>query len=191
LLIQTKGIIERRRMLAFLALSLLLHGLFVFLALGNRRLPHAVAEATSLDVQMPRAVHPSAIPMVHERNEVAHAGSASPSIFAHRQAPEAGDQPVETVGTSESRHSTVDLNAVFASARSLGREAKGSRVPGRPATPGTTVESAIAKAFGSGDIVETRGADGEWVYQTGDLRCVSPVRVPVFMQGVTLMPLCR
>jgi hypothetical protein len=181
-------------MVAFLALSLLLHALFLALLLrlasGNCRFALPTGEVTSLVVQLMSGTKPSASLPLNKPNAVSHAVSGSSSVIDHRQSTDAEDTAMDTLSSPEMQGPSINLDAAFASARSIGKEAKASSNPGRPPTPKTSIESAIAKAFVSGNIVETRGADGEWVYQNGKLRCVSPVRIGVYMQGVTLMPLC-
>jgi hypothetical protein len=82
---------------------------------------------------------------------------------------------------------TVDLGAVFASARAYGRE------PPQGSTPRMTltVESAVARAVRPDELIETRGAAGEYVLRQGRSRCVTPLHVPHFLEGKTMLTQCE
>lgn len=85
---------------------------------------------------------------------------------------------------------TIDLDAALATARRQAREA-----PPRPSleTPRLpiTVESAIAQATQHDEPVETRGANGEHVVKTRNMRCVTPIYVPHFLEGKTMLTQCE
>ncbi len=84
----------------------------------------------------------------------------------------------------------VDLEAAFATARTYGHEPVRRRSLDAPQPP-LTVESAIARATAPDVVIETRGANGEYVTKTRHSRCVTPTVVPHYMQGMTMPTLCE
>lgn len=104
--------------------------------------------------------------------------------------PQAGLESVAEAGEiaapEASAVTTIDLGATFASARAYGRE---------PPQGGTqrmtlTVESAIARAARQDEVIETHGAAGEYVLRQGRSRCVTPLQVPHFLEGKTMLTQC-
>lgn len=85
----------------------------------------------------------------------------------------------------------IDLDAARATARAQARETRPTtRELPESIRPRTTVETAIARAMEPDRRVESRGSAGELVTETRDLRCVTPLIVPHYMQGMTLPAQC-
>lgn len=85
---------------------------------------------------------------------------------------------------------TVDAQAAFAAARAIALEARSERRPGAT-TPPVSVETAVARATRPDVVVESRGANGEWVTQDRHVRCVARIQRKWFEEGVPMLPLCE
>jgi hypothetical protein len=85
---------------------------------------------------------------------------------------------------------TVDVAAVLASARAIAREPRRGTTLA-PTEPPLTVEAAIIKATRPDVVVESRGADGEWVTQDRKSRCVARIQRKWFEEGVPMLTLCE
>lgn len=95
--------------------------------------------------------------------------------------------------SAERPHPAVDVGQALATARAAAREwraAPGAMVPMPPPALPITVETAIARAARSDVVVESRGAAGEWVTRRGDRRCVTPVQVPFYLAGKSMLTQC-
>ncbi len=95
--------------------------------------------------------------------------------------------------SAERPHPTVDVGQALATVRAAAREwraAPGAMVPMTPPALPTTVETAIARAARSDAVVETRGAAGEWVTRRGNSRCITPLQVPFYLAGKSLLTQC-
>lgn len=78
-------------------------------------------------------------------------------------------------------------------ARSFARETVADGAHRKPLQPAvaTAMESAVAVALKSVEIVERRETGG-WVVRYGKQRCiVAPKDIPYFMQGMAVMPQCE
>lgn len=84
----------------------------------------------------------------------------------------------------------IDLDAALLIARSTAKNTEPKNLIELQTKRGLTVESAVARALAPNVFAETRGASNEWVYRDGKTTCIIPTQVPVFLQGVTTVPLC-
>lgn len=166
-----------RRLVGFLAVSAVLH-LIALLLSGMS--PPADRDATG----------PLAVRLLPSRLEK--------SVVVGRQAKRgiaAAAQPKTTIVGSEAADPepakpAIDLDAAFATARSQGRETQPRATLDAP-RPQLTVEAAVARAMRPDVLVETRGAAGEYVTINGKTRCVTPLQVPHFLEGKTMLTQCE
>lgn len=91
---------------------------------------------------------------------------------------------------AESPSPQIDLAAAKAVARAFAREPVPQNPIDKPRTP-ITLETAIAKATMPDADIETRGAAGEHVVHNRKTRCVTPILVPWYMEGVTMPTQCE
>lgn len=169
-----------RRLVAFLALSLALHAVWLALPLRKTvRGDAAMPPVLSVQLAPPAAPKP-AVESGHlvRGNATSNAAHPSPSAEARGVAEPAPPAPSPT----------IDLEAAFASARSLGREAPAARA--HP-PPQVTIEAAIARATQPEEVIETRGAHGEYVTRGRHSRCVTPLVVPQYLEGKTMLTQCE
>jgi hypothetical protein len=85
---------------------------------------------------------------------------------------------------------TVDVAAAMATARAIAKEPLPRTTLGPTRTP-ITVETAIARATQPDVVVESRGANGEWVTQDRKSRCVGRIQRKWFEEGVPMLTLCE
>lgn len=185
---------ENLRLIGFLALSVLLHLAWLAWPLDPHR-PSALRN-TPLVAHLP-ALLQSATPVVSPSKQPekpatdtitrphvpgAPASATLPPLRAPGL-PEAVPPPVVP---------TIDLDAARASARAYAREPRPARKALSGATPPrpATVESAIARVMEPDRVVESRGPAGELVTETRDMRCVTPLVVPHYLQGMTVPTQC-
>ena len=182
----------QRRLLLFLLVSAALHGLWLALPLPQ---PAAGSRPPPLRVQLlpshehtARSEAPPPIAASNERSGVAvrrlHPETPLPAVPA--VVPEAA-VAAPTV--------SIDLDAARASARAYARSA-----PTAPTAPAAstntahlplTVERAIARATEPDEVIESRGANGEYITETKHMRCVTPLSVPHYQQGMMIPAQCQ
>lgn len=169
-----------RRLVVFLALSLVLHALWLALPLRTK---------TTGEAAMPVPLRVHLAPPGEEKSVVAtrHPPRGGAATNARTPAPSA-EIPVDTVPSAPP---AIDLDAAFAAARSAGRAAPSRPSPDTPPRMQTTIESAIARATQADEVIETRGANGEYVTRTRHSRCVTPIYVPHFLEGKTMLTQCE
>lgn len=168
---------DERRLLAFLALSAALHVLWLGLPLHRPITDDATPSATLNVLLEPTAPEQkSAVATRHLRT--------NNSTSMMREPAAALDAPIEAPPA------TVDLGAAFATARNHARNAPPPAALDKPRLP-VTVEAAIATAMQPDDLVETRGANGEYITKTRRTRCVTPIYVPHFLEGKTMLTQCE
>ena len=85
---------------------------------------------------------------------------------------------------------TIDLDVARATARAYAREPVPRTTLDAP-KPLLTVEAAVARSTEPDFVIETRGPAGERIVTTRNMRCVTPLVVPHFMEGVTVLALCE
>lgn len=169
-----------RRFLVFLALSMALHALWLAVPLQHR----ASADATTLAPLDIRLVSPSPPAMPLEKSAVATRLGTSRNTQAAPASP--ATEPAAPVLAQEGVR--VNLDAAFATARRLAKEAP-AVAPVTP--PQTAMAVAVAGALRTQETIETRGANGEYVTITGKTRCVTPLLVPHYLEGKTMLTQCE
>jgi hypothetical protein len=181
------------RVLGFLLLSLLLHGLWLALPLEKRASPGPVSPPPSLAVQLvqppaPREImidQPSPRPRRRTRDDTPRpqdtsSTDAATTVLSDRV----------PASTSQRQHTGIDLETAYAAARSIAKDTKPPSTIGSPALP-LTVEAAVAKATKPDTVIESRGANGEWVTQDRKTRCVARIQRKWFEEGVPMLTLCE
>ena len=83
----------------------------------------------------------------------------------------------------------INLETAIATVRAYAREAQPRTSPDAQ-KPMLTVETAIARAAVPDVVIETRGAAGEYVTNSKHSRCVTPLTVPHFMEGKSMLTQC-
>ncbi|MBU1238047.1 MAG: hypothetical protein KJ634_14150 [Gammaproteobacteria bacterium] len=171
-----------------LLLSLLLHATILLLLKPYTIEPISSSAppllATLSSRQPTVADEPPARPLPAQESAVATRRVERPT------APVADRADIDRAKSAASEAPTVDLEAAFAMARTHGRAPNRRRSLDAPKPP-LTVESAIARATAPDVVIETRGANGENVTMTRHSRCVTPLLVPHYMQGMTIPTLCE
>jgi hypothetical protein len=166
-----------RRFVTFLALSVALHALWLALPLRTKVTGEA-ALPIPLTVQL--------APLHEDKSVVVTRHLPRGGTASNAPAPwPSAEPPIEA---APSAPPAINLDAAFATARSLGREAPPTR--GSPPPP-VTIESAIARATQADEVIETRGTNGEHVTRTRHSRCVTPIYVPHFLEGKTMLTQCE
>lgn len=174
---------ERKRLLALLAASVLLH-LFILTVVVPRQPAHGPAVAP-LDVQLHRSKQ---LPEPSPALPVPAAGTDHRPIRATPPSAPSEAAPPSTV--SAPLPPSIDLEAVRATVRRYARE-PGQRQPEpREARP-LTVEAAVARAAEPDQVVEKRGAAGEYVTESKNFRCVQALVKPHYLDGMNPPPLCQ
>lgn len=171
------------RYLRFLLLSLTLHAAVLFLLK-----PHTIEP-------IPSSAPPLSVTLSNRQPAVADEPPAGPlpaqkSAVATRQVERSVATAIDRAERTTPAAPPVDLEAAFAMARTHGRAPNRRRSLDAPKPP-LTVESAIAHATAPDVVIETRGANGENVTITRHSRCVTPLVVPHYMQGMTIPTLCE
>jgi hypothetical protein len=168
-----------RRLVAFLALSLALHALWLALPLRTKATVEAMMR-TPLNIRLTTVVpeKKSAVATRHLPG-----GPTLPTTS------EPAATPTEPVTAQPQPPAAIDLGMAIATARQLARDA----VPPSLDKPriAVTVETAIAKATQADEAVETRGTNGEYVTRSRKMRCVTPIYVPHFLEGKTMLTQCE
>jgi hypothetical protein len=180
--------------LGFLLLSLLLHVFWLALPLSKQVSLTSIRSLPALAVhlaqpQAPREIATEqALPKPTENTRSAHpraqeASRSEAQVTAHPEREPA--LPQERQGTS------INLETAYAAARSIAKDTKPApNTLGSPALP-QTVETAVAKATRPDVVVESRGANGEWVTQDRKTRCVGRIQRKWFEEGVPMLTLCE
>lgn len=166
-----------RRLAGFLAVSAALHLLWLAIPLHSRGAPPKLAP---LDVHLAPPELPQKSAVVVRQMERGIPTARTPdTTIVHAEA----DVPEHTTPT-------INLDAAFAIARSQAR-AEPPRTTLDAPKPEFTVEAAVARATQRQALVETRGAAGEYVTINGNSRCVTPLVVPHFLEGKTMLTQCE
>jgi hypothetical protein len=172
-----------RRLLGFLAVSVALHVLWLAVPLPTRTLPPPLP-ALIAHLTQPAAPQKSAVVVWNAPHGVRQLERGSPTASA----PAAPIVPTDTA--PEPATPAINLDAAFATARSQAHEAQPRTALDAP-KPELTVETAVARATRRDVLVETRGAAGEYVTMNGNSRCVTPLVVPHFLEGKTMLTQCE
>ncbi len=171
-----------RRLIGFLAVSLVLHGLWLAIPLNTRISLQAARQLVPLTAELlqqptPKSVVAARLPErtstrpsdVSAEIDTGHTAPASPELAAPGP--------------------TISIDGALATARAYAHEPVPRTSLDAPKLP-LTVEAAVAKATEPDIAVESRGAAGEYVTTTRHWRCVKPLVVPNFMDGVTILAQC-
>lgn len=180
-----------KRMPGFLLLSVLLHVGWLLLPLHHRAAEDDRSSGPRLAVHLSTApgtalsAPATATPDLPAGRGAAPARRRSTPPGAETNFAKAADsQPPEPPPVP------VDLRQALATARAAAKEWQAaSDASERPALP-PTIASAVAAASRSAVIVESRGAAGEWVTRQGRIRCVTPLQIPFYMAGKSLVTQC-
>jgi hypothetical protein len=177
---------RRSRLIAALLLSLMLHATLLFLSrsIATDRPPpqHRLLSVTlaprqaAIAFAAPTRPDSAALPLTKQGR------TFGPSAKVH-EIP--ASVPVPTPATPR-----IDLETAYATARAYGRKTP-PRPPLETAKPPLTVESAVAAATRRAQLVETHGANGEYVTIDGNTRCVLPLQVPHFVVGTPIVAKCE
>ena len=174
---------SRHRLIGFLAVSAVLHLLLLAVELPTRT--SSVGATSPLTVQLSRVVPPPR-PLT--------AATADKAEAVHRLSPppSAAKAPNAVIGPpmQEQARPAIDVDAAVVAARSYAREPR-PHLPFEPTQKVLTVETAIARATAPDIVVETRGHAGEYVTKSRHSRCVTPLVVPYFLEGKTMLTLCE
>jgi len=174
---------SRHRLIGFLAVSAVLHLLLLAVELPPKR---SSAGATSpLTVQLSRVDQSPRPPTAVTADKAGTASRLS-------KPPSASDTPNAVIGlpVQEQAKPAIDVDAAVAAARSYAREPR-PHLPFEPTQKVLTVEASIARAMAPDVVVETRGHAGEYVTKSRHSRCVTPLVVPYFLEGKTMLTLCE
>jgi hypothetical protein len=166
-----------QRLVGFLAVSAALHLLWLAIPLPTRVAPPK---------QAPLVAH-LAPPELPQKSAVV--GRQQERGIPTARTPDTAIVPAEA-DAPERATPTIDLDAAFATARSQARAAPPRTTLDAP-RPELTVEAAVARATQRQAFVETRGAAGEYVTINGNSRCVTPLVVPHFLEGKTMLTQCE
>ena len=173
-------------MVGFLVVSVLLHLLWLAIPLHPR--------TSSEFAGMPAALTAHLLPRLDRAIQPARTEPAQKSAVVVRHAEPSAVMSVPASPASEvtiaPATATIDLDVARATARAYAREPQPRTTLDAP-KPLLTVEAAVARATEPDFVIETRGPAGERIIQTRDTRCVMPLVVPNFMQGVTVLALCE
>ena len=170
------------RLVGFLTVSAVLHLLFLAVELPANT---SSAGATSpLTVQLSR-VDRSPRPPTAATADKAETVSRLDKPASAAKAPNAVIGPP----MQQRARPAIDVDAALATARSYAREPR-PHLPLEPTHRVLTVEAAIARATAPDIVVETRGHAGEYVTKSRHSRCVTPLVVPYFLEGKTMLTLC-
>jgi hypothetical protein len=174
---------NRHHLLGFLALSAVLHLLFLAIEMSPKT--SSAGARTPLSVQISRVDPPP-------RPPAAATADKAETVSRLSRPPSAAKAPDAVIGlpVQDQTMPAIDIDAARATARSYAREPR-PHLPFEPTQKVLTVETAIARATAPDVVVETRGTAGEYVTQSRHSRCVTPLVVPYFMAGKTMLTLCE
>jgi hypothetical protein len=181
-----------KRMPAFLLLSLLLHLVWLTLPIMPKRATrHQAPSARPLAVHLARPQPAMVAPVGAKAARAAVVRGLVPPAEIIGPPPPATDHgEPRPAASADQPPAIVDIGQALATARSAAREwqaAPGAMAP--PALP-ATVETVVARAARSDVVVEIRGAAGEWITRRGNSRCITPLQVPFFLAGKSLLTQC-
>lgn len=186
-----------RRLVGFLAVSLALHLLWLAIPLSPGST--APTAATPIIAHLaPRVERPIEVPHVdpapHKPVPITPTQSpaqnpAQKSAVAGRLSVAAPATVTEATIAPAPATPLINLDAAAATARAYAREAQARTSLDTP-KPMPTVETAIARATEPDVIVESRGPNGELVTKSKNSRCVTPLVVPHYLEGMTVPTLC-
>jgi hypothetical protein len=183
-----------QRLLGFLLLSMLLHALWLAWPIrGPSGVTASVAPSLAVHlvpIQPSPSVEAQPPPGMEEARHSAPPRRAWQLTRDHGGPhPEFGIAPGPVAGNIH-EPPAIDLDAARALARSVAKATATERRNPYPAALPLTIESAIAQATQTDLVVESRGAAGEWVTRHGKSRCVTPLQVPFFMEGKSMLTQC-
>lgn len=180
-----------RRLIGFLALSLVLHALWLAVPLRTRTEP-TDAPRPFVARLVPRVEHTveSTLAEPTQKSAVAERLSVPTAKPTAPKTPASNPAPVTATISPAPATPAINLDAAVATARAYAREAQ-PRTSLDPPKRELTVEAAVARATEPDVIVESRGANGEHVTKTKRMRCVTPLTVPHYMQGMEIPTLCE
>ncbi|MCK9388255.1 MAG: hypothetical protein M0Q22_07655 [Sulfuritalea sp.] len=169
-----------------LAISLVIHLVAVVLS------PHSASRPppqAPLHVRL--AIHATQMPSQALAAPAATPGQP-PSARQNSSPVVTTDAPVSPQAAAAPPLPTVDVQAAFAAARSIGKTWSAPRQLGLPPLPPMTVETVIARATRPDTLVEEHDAAGNWVQRFGRSRCVVALaHVPHFMRGMVIPAQCE
>lgn len=186
---------RHRSLIGFLLLSLFLHGAWLMLPLPPPASQGMTPRAAPLAVHLsptPRPVEAkSAAPA---QNTARRPGPVSaprtfPSLPSQLTAPQPAEPP--TASIVERPRPAVNMEQALATARSFAKEWRPTPNPLTVPTPPLTVEAAVARATAPDVVIETRGAAGQYVTKSKRSRCVTPLTVPHFLEGKSMLTQCE
>jgi hypothetical protein len=169
-----------RRLIGFLAISVALHALWLAVPLRNR----------AWSPEPPPPIEARLLPRIDRAIEPAHTEPARKSAVAVRlpQTSVATNMPETLVSAPAAP--AINLDTARATARAYARETQPRTTFDAP-KPLLTVEAAVARATEVDVVIETRGAAGEYITKTRNGRCVTPLMVPHFLEGKTMLTQCE
>jgi hypothetical protein len=179
-----------RRLVGFLAVSLALHLLWLAVPLSSGGT--APAAATPIIAHLaPRLERPLEPPHLDPApHKPAPNTPTQKSAVAGRLSVAAPATVTEATIAPAPATPRINLDAAAATARAYAREAQPRTSLDAP-KPVPTVETAIARATEPDVIVESRGPNGELVTKSKHSRCVTPLVVPHYLEGMTVPTLCN
>ncbi len=177
-----------RRLIGFLTISLILHAWWLTAPLRMRTEPP----------DAPRRFIARLVPRADRMIEPARIDPAQkPAVAAPlaTQSKTPRNNPAPATATISPAPATpaspaIDLDAAIATARAYARETQ-PRTSLESPKPPLTVEAAIARATEPDVTIETRGPNGERVLKSKHSRCVIPLTVPLYMQGMEIPTQCE
>jgi hypothetical protein len=176
------------RLIGFLAVSVALHLLWLTIPPPTRNLPPKSAPLVAHLAPPVTPVAPVTLAAPVTQKSAVVARQVERGVA--RTSTPAPDLVRAETAAAESTAPAIDLDAAFATARLQAREAQPRTSLDAP-KPLLTVEAAIARATRRDVLVETRGAAGEYVTTNGKTRCVTPLLVPHFLEGKTMLTQCE
>jgi hypothetical protein len=170
-----------------IAFSLLVH---LCLALLLPRLPAQPTRLAPLQAHLAPTVRDTTIPPIPSPTVRSLPEQPSATATSDASAPARSVQGVPATVSPTTPVPTVDVAAAMSTARAIAKEPLPRTTLGPTRTP-ITLETAIAKATQPDVIVESRGANGEWVTQDRKSRCVGRIQRKWFEEGVPMLTLCE
>lgn len=179
-----------RRLIGFLAISVALHALWLAAPLRPRTEPPDGPKpfVAHLLPRVDRTVEPARIePIAPPRTQKSVVAARLPMPAT---TPASASAPVTATISPAPATPAIDLDAAVATARAYAREAPPRTSLDAPKRE-LTVEAAVARAMAPDMVVESRGVNGEHVTKSKHSRCVTPLTVPHYLQGMTIPTLCE
>jgi hypothetical protein len=182
---------KQARFFWFLLLSLFLHTVWLTLPVHRCAIQDSSPKAPPLVARFTQMHKTAAEQVATEPSKAPRHGLSQPrgTILPPNTATTLAEP--EPAPSPESPRSGVDVERAFSTARSIAKDREVTpNTTGTTALP-ATVETAVAKAARSDVVVESRGAAGEWVTRQGKTRCVTPMQVPFYMAGKSMLTQCE